>query len=73
MPVIGITRPGLAGLAVSVMLLWGCFLTERTIVRRASAEQARALRTIQGLRDRQAQPVSTPTPWIRRPRRAVVG
>jgi len=73
MPVTGITRPGLAGLTMAVMLLWGCFLTERTIVRRAIAEQARALRTIRGLRDNQAQPVSTPTPRIRRPRRAIAG
>jgi hypothetical protein len=72
MAIVGITRQGLAGMAISVALLWGCLLGERLIVRQASVEQARALRTMQSLRDRQSQPVSTPI-RIPRPLRPTVG
>lgn len=73
MAVAGITRQGLAGMAISVALLWGCLLGERAIVRQASMEQARALRTIESLRGSQAQPVSTPAPQIPHPLRPTVG
>ena len=56
-----ITRPGLAGLAVSVALLWGCLIGERVIIRRANLEQIRTLYYLQQLRQqRQSQPVSAP-------------
>lgn len=73
MAVAGITRQGLAGMAMSVALLWGCLLGARMIVRQASVEQARALRTIESLRGRPSQPVSTPAPRIARPLRPTVG
>jgi len=73
MTVFGVTRHGLAGMAISVALLWGCLLSERMIVRHAAVEQARALRTIQSLRDRQALPVSSPIPRIPHPARPKVG
>ncbi len=73
MTVVGITRHGLAGMALSVALLWGCVLGERVIMRQASAEQARALRSIESLRNRQSQPVSTPILRIPRPARPTVG
>jgi hypothetical protein len=73
MAVVGITRQGLTGMAISVALLWGCLLGERLIVRRAGAEQARALRTMQGLRNQMSQPVSTPIPRIPHPLRPTVG
>jgi hypothetical protein len=73
MRVVGITRQGLAGMALSVALLWGCVLGERIIMRQASVEQARALRTIESLRDRQSQPVSTPVPRIPRPFHPIAG
>jgi len=61
-----ITRPGLAGMAVSVALLWSCLLGERVIVHRANVEQARALYHLQQLRQlRPAEPVSTPVPLLR--------
>jgi hypothetical protein len=69
----GITRQGLACMALSVALLWGCLLGERAILHRANLEQARALRNMQSLRNRQAQPVSVPTPRIRGPFRPTVG
>ena len=73
MALMGITRQGLAGMAVSVALLWGCFLGERAIMQQASVEQARTLRTIESLRDRKSQPVDTPAPRIPRPVRPIVG
>jgi hypothetical protein len=58
-----ITRPGLAGMAVSVALLWGCLIGEHIIMRHAYLEQARALYHLKQLRrQRQAEPVSTPIP-----------
>jgi hypothetical protein len=69
-----ITLPGLAGMAVTVALLWGCLISERLIVRQAANEQARALRDIQRLRQRlQSQPASTPVPPFRRSPRLAVG
>ena len=73
MALAGITRQGLAGMAVSVALLWGCFLGERSIMQQATVEQARALRTMQRLRNRQSQPVDTPVPRIPRRVRPIVG
>ena len=75
MAIAGITRQGLASMAVSVAVLWGCFLGERVIVRQAVAEQARALHTIDSLRFHQLhdQPVSAPVPQIPHPFRPAVG
>jgi hypothetical protein len=73
MALLGITRQGLAGMALSVALLWGCLLGERAIMHRATLEQARALRNMQSLRNRQAHPVSVPAPRLRGPLRPTVG
>ena len=69
-----ITFQGLAGMAVAVALLWGCLISERLIVRRATNEQSGALRETHRLRQRlQSQPASTPIPPFRRPARVTVG
>jgi hypothetical protein len=73
MAVVGITRQGLAAMAVAVALLWGCLLGERMIVRQASVEMTRALRNMQVLRDRRELPVSTPIIRIPRPLRPTAG
>jgi len=60
-----ITRPGLAGIAVSVALLWGCLIGERCVVQQATIERARALSNIERLRHgRRPQPVSVPGPLL---------
>jgi hypothetical protein len=69
-----ITRHGLAAMAVSVAVLWGCLVGEHLIVRRASEQQARALREIQRLRERfQSQPASSPRYPFQPPVRAALG
>jgi hypothetical protein len=69
-----ITLQGLVGMAVAVVLLWTCLISERLIVRRATNEQAGALREIQRLRQRlQSQPASTPMSPFRHPARVTVG
>jgi hypothetical protein len=63
-----ITRPGLAGMAISVALLWGCLIGERVVVREATIVRARALYNIERLRrGRQPQPVSAPRPRLPHP------
>ena len=73
MAVAALTRQGLTSMAMSVILLWGCILGERAIVRQAIAEQARALRTIESLRNRRDEPVSTPVPRIPHPLHPIAG
>jgi hypothetical protein len=73
MAVVGITRQGLTALALSVAALWGFLISERVIMRQATIERAQALRTIESLRDRRSQPVSTPLIRIRRPERPTAG
>ncbi len=63
MPIVRITGEGLAAIAFSVALLWGCFIGERLIVRDALAQRAQVMRELRQMqRDRRTQPVSTPTP-----------
>ena len=58
-----ITKTGLAGMAVSVALLWGCRISERYVVQRAGLERARALYNLERLREgRRPPPVSAPRP-----------
>jgi hypothetical protein len=45
-----ITRPGLAGMGISVTVLWGCLLCERVIVHQATLERAQVLTGIEQLR-----------------------
>ena len=73
MAVAALTRQGLTSMAMSVILLWGCILCERAIVRQALAEQARALRSIESLRHRRDEPVSAPVPQIPHRLRPIAG
>ena len=74
MTIAKITVPGLAALGVSVAMLWGCLIAERTLVRRAVLEQARVLHEIELLRQKQrAEPVADPLPRIPRRRNATAG
>ena len=40
----GITKQGLAAIAVLVAVLWGCFIAERMIMQQACREMSRALK-----------------------------
>jgi hypothetical protein len=74
MPIVRITGQGLAAIAVSVGLLWGCFIGERLIVRNALAQRAQLMRELHRMqRDHQAQPVSAPSPFGLHPVHSTVG
>ena len=74
MPIAKITGQGLAAIALSVALLWGCFIGERLIVRNALDQRAQLMRELHRMqRDRQAQPVSAPAPMAHRSPRVTVG
>ena len=63
MPILKITGQGLAAIALSVALLWGCWIEERALTRRAHAERARVLRDLEMLqRTQRPQPVFNPVP-----------
>jgi hypothetical protein len=65
MAIAKITKTGLAGMTVSVALLWGCLLSERYVVQQAGMERARALYNLEQLRQgRHPEPVSAPRPHI---------
>jgi len=56
-----ITRPGLVSIAVLVAILWGCILTERSLLRNSRMETYRALRDMRYLKfKRRVEPVSQP-------------
>ena len=55
MPIAKITGQGLAAMALSVALLWACFITERLTMQRASVEQARILLEIRQMRHTNSQ------------------
>jgi hypothetical protein len=74
MPAAKITTNGLAAMAFSVALLWGCVVGERVTVRRAQQQCARALHDIRLLKQRnRSLPVHTPAPQLPRPVRPVAG
>jgi len=75
MPIAKITGQGLAAIALSVALLWACFLTERLTVKHAAAQQATAMRELRRMQVRQrgTEPVSAPKPRAPRPARVTVG
>jgi hypothetical protein len=63
MAIAKITGPGLTAIALSVALLWGCFLGEQRIVHRSRQENARVLYELRQLqRRRNVQPASVPVP-----------
>jgi hypothetical protein len=71
MPVARITGPGLAAIALSVALLWGCVIGQRVMMRQALLERARVMRQLVYPQHR-TQPVSVPAPFMhqRHPRSA---
>ncbi|HJT87122.1 MAG TPA: hypothetical protein VJ732_04685 [Bryobacteraceae bacterium] len=74
MSIAKITRPGLAGIGVSVAFLWGCLIGEHIMVQRAISRSTQALRELELLRQRQfSRPVSAPEPPLPRPFRAIAG
>jgi len=61
-------------MAVSVVLLWSCLIGERVMVSSALHEQARVLREMKMLRQRQRSvPADVPLPQPPRPARPVEG
>jgi hypothetical protein len=63
MPIAKITGQGLAAIALSVGLLWACFVGERLILNRTYAQRAQVIRELRQMQHRHgAQPVSTPLP-----------
>jgi cytochrome b len=72
MPIVKITGHGLAAIALSVALLWGCWMEEQAILRRDHAERARVLRDLQQLQ-RPHAPASNPAPVMSRAPRVTAG
>jgi hypothetical protein len=64
MPFAKITGQGLAAIAFSVALLWGCFIGERVMVHQALAQRMQLMRELHRMqRDHNStQPVSIPSP-----------
>ena len=61
MPIAKITGQGLAAIALSVALLWACFIGERLLVRQSLDQRAQLMRELHQMqRDHGTQPVSTP-------------
>lgn len=74
MTIAKITVPGLVAIGASVVLLWSFLIGERLTVRRAVQEQARVLREMELLRQRQrSEPVLAPIWRLPRPHRAPLG
>jgi hypothetical protein len=74
MPIAKITQQGLGAIALSVALLWACFIGERLMVRDAYAQRAHLMRELQQMqRERRTEPVSAPAPAGPQPVRVTVG
>jgi hypothetical protein len=74
MPIARITGQGLAAMAFSVALLWGCVITDGVMERRAYAERARVLHELRLLqRNTRPEPVSVPVPFSPRVPRSFAG
>lgn len=74
MPIVRITGQGLAAIAFSTALLWGCVIGGRASERHACAERARVLRELVLLQQKlRPQPVSAPVPRIPRRLRITMG
>jgi len=62
LPVVKITRQGIAAIALSVAILWGCWIATRVMMQRSLAERARVLHDLELLqRKREPEPVFVPT------------
>ena len=65
MPIAKITGPGLAAIACSVALLWGCIIGENVQRRDAFHERERVVREVKLLQRRlRSVPVSAPSPLL---------
>ena len=74
MAIARISGMGLTAIALSVAILWGCFLSERLIVRRARHDSARILYELRQLqRRRNVEPASIPVPRTFHPSRPSAG
>jgi len=63
MPIAKITGQGLAAIALSVALLWACFVGERLILNRTYAKRAQVMRELRQMQNlHRTQPASTPMP-----------
>lgn len=61
MPIVKITGQGIAAIALSVALLWACWIATRVTNDRTMTERARVLRDLERMQRRQQpQPASTP-------------
>ena len=61
MAIAKITGPGLAGIGISVALLWGCVIIDRVMAQRAFTERARVIQEVERMRRQQPERVSTPS------------
>jgi hypothetical protein len=59
MSIARITRPGLAGMGISVAVLWGCLLSERIIIHQATRERNQVLTGLEQLRHQNLRPTKT--------------
>jgi hypothetical protein len=67
MPIAKITGKGLAGIAFSVGLLWGCVVVERVQHRDAVTERSRVVREVRQMkRQHRSEPAVTPSPFTRK-------
>jgi hypothetical protein len=74
MPIARITGQGLVAIALSVALLWACFIGERLMVRHSLDQRAQLMRELHQMqRGRRAQPVSAPIRPGAHPARVTVG
>jgi hypothetical protein len=63
MAIAKITKQGLTAIAILVVILWGCLLTERHLTRKSQFETYRALRQIRYLKlKRHVEPATQPAP-----------
>ncbi len=67
-----ITEQGLAAIALSVALLWGCVLGEHAMMRQALRERAQVMRQVVRAPQR-TQPVLAPSPLVRHRIRPTAG
>ena len=59
MPIVKITGQGLSAIALSVALLWGCWMKQQSVARQDGVERARVLRDLREMRHH-GMPVSAP-------------
>jgi hypothetical protein len=66
MPIARITGQGLAAIAVSVGVLWGCVVLEKVNQRNAVVDRIRVVREVRQMQQRyRSLPASAPAPFSR--------